>query len=214
MFTGIVRAIGTVEAVRSSGTGRRLAVSIGELARGLSTGDSVAVSGVCLTVAALSGERAEFDAVEETLRRSTLGEYLPGRRVNLEPALRAGDPLGGHIVTGHVEGVAVLRSRERSGEAEEFRFELPAGLLEGVVEKGSIALDGVSLTVAELFDGGIRVALVPHTLRATTLGELRPGERVNVETDYALKAVAARAGAARAAGGGLTLEFLREHGFA
>lgn len=207
MFTGLVKATGTVAAVSRAPGGLRLEVSVGELAERLSPGDSLAVSGVCLTVATLKAGLAAFDVVEETLRRSTLGEYRPGRRVNLEPALRAGDPLGGHIVTGHVEGVAALLSRSRAGEGEVFRFELPADLAPFVVEKGSIALDGVSLTVAGLERGAFRVALVPHTLRATTLGELRPGARVNVETDYLLKVPAVRPR-------GITLEFLREHGFA
>ena len=215
MFTGLVREIGKVDGIARTAGGARLHVSLGGLAAGTKVGDSVAVSGVCLTVAELSGDVAAFDVVDETLKRTTLGKLTSGAKVNLEPAVRVGEPLGGHFVTGHVDGVATCRSRREVGEGAEVTFELADALLGDVVEKGSISLDGVSLTVARLEKTGaaFTVALVPHTLRETTLGSIKPGARVNVETDLLVKAV--RRVISRARGGkDVSLDFLREHGFA
>jgi riboflavin synthase len=211
MFTGIVRAVGTVEGMRRTSSGSRLVVSVGEIAGEIAVGCSVSVAGACLTISEISGARASFDVVEETLRLTTLGGFAPGRRVNLEPALRAGEPFGGHFVTGHVDGVARLLSRTGAGEGAEATFELKPELLSDVVHKGSVAVDGVSLTVAGLEQGGFRVALVPHTMRETTLGDLAPGAEVNVETDLLVKAVRRVLVGAR---GGISEEFLRDHGFA
>jgi riboflavin synthase len=213
MFTGIVRAVGKVEDVRRTGAGARLVVSAGRVAAEISAGDSVSVSGACLTVASAGRDGVEFDVVGETLARTTLGEWEQGRRVNLEPALKVGDPLGGHFVTGHVDGVSVCRAFRRTGEGAEASFELERALLADAVEKGSVALDGVSLTVAGLEPGGFRVALVPYTLSETTLGELRPGVKVNVETDLLVKAVRRALKGLGGGPGGLTEGFLREHGF-
>ena len=212
MFTGLVKDIGVVDELRRTSGGARLVVSLGRLADGAAAGDSISVSGACLTAAELDGERAAFDVVEETLRRTTLGDLRAGSRVDLEAALRAGDALGGHFVTGHVDGVATLRSRKSVGEGAEFLFAAERDLLADVVTKGSVAVDGVSLTVAALEEGAFRVALVPHTLRETTLGDLAPGSRVNIETDMLVKAV--RRIIQGAGGGGLSERFLREHGFA
>jgi riboflavin synthase len=213
MFTGLVREIGNVKGVARTAGGARLHVDLGGLAADTKVGDSVAVSGACLTVAELSGEVAAFDVIEETLKRTTLGELASGAKVNLEPAVRAGEPLGGHFVTGHVDGVATCRSRREIGEGAEVTFDLADALLGDVVEKGSISLDGVSLTVAKLEMAGFAVALVPHTLRETTLGSVRPGAHVNVEADLLVKAV--RRVISRARGGrDVSLDFLREHGFA
>lgn len=216
MFTGIVREVGTIESVARTSGGAKLRVGLGSLAADVAVGDSIAVSGACLTVSELSGGVAAFDAVEETLRRTTLGELAPGAKVNLEPPVRAGEPLGGHFVTGHVDGVATCRSRRDVGEGAEVFFEVPETedtLLADVVEKGSVAVDGVSLTVAKLDRSGFIVALVPHTLRRTTLGSLKPGARVNVETDLLVKAV--RRVISRLRGKDeVSLESLREHGFA
>ncbi len=189
MFTGLVREIGKVDGIARTAGGARLHVGLVGLAADTKVGDSVAISGVCLTVAELSGDVAAFDVVDETLRRTTLGKLASGAKVNLEPAVRAGEPLGGHFVTGHVDGVATCRSRREVGEGAEVAFELADALLGDVVEKGSIALDGVSLTVAKLERAGFTVALIPHTLRETTLGSVKPGARVNVETDMLVKAV-------------------------
>jgi riboflavin synthase len=178
VFTGIVRERGRIALF----DGGRLVVDSGLRAE---IGDSIAVDGACLTVVAERNGRLEFDVAPETLSR-----VKPFRReVNLESALRAGEPLGGHYVQGHVDGVARVRSVEREGEGARARFDAEPGLLRYLVEKGSVAVDGVSLTVAELDDQGFAVALVPHTLSATTLGGLAAGDEVNIEVDVLAKYV-------------------------
>ncbi|HET7648054.1 MAG TPA: riboflavin synthase [Gaiellaceae bacterium] len=178
MFTGLVREVGTVRSM----DGGRLVVESRLVAE---PGDSVAVDGVCLTVVANEQGTLAFDAVAETLARTSLGSLDQGSRVNLEPSLRAGEPLGGHIVQGHVDGVGTFR-----GVTDGLHwFDAPAGLLRYVVEKGSIAVQGTSLTVAGIDDGGFAVALIPHTLEATTLGRLEPGAQVNLEVDVLAKYV-------------------------
>jgi riboflavin synthase len=185
MFTGLVREVGTV----ASMDGGRLVIEAPETAQGAQLGDSVAIDGACLTVVAFDDSSLSFDAVPETLSRTALGTLDQGSRVNLEPALRAGDPLGGHYVQGHVDGVGSVESVEPEGEGRRVRFEAPAELLKYVVEKGSISVQGTSLTVAAVDDTGFEVALIPHTLAATTLGELQPGQPVNLETDVLAKYV-------------------------
>lgn len=177
MFTGIVREVGTVV----SFDGSRLVVETGQEA---AIGDSVAISGVCLTVTAQENGDLAFDVVAETLDRTTLARLAAGAKVNVEPSLRAGDPLGGHIVQGHVDGVGSLR--ERNGLTW---FDAPPEINRYCVEKGSIAVDGTSLTVAGVDDDGFAVALIPHTLEATTLGSLEPGDPVNLEVDVLAKYV-------------------------
>ena len=169
--------------------GVRLTVAAPETSRDAIVGDSVAISGVCLTVVAVEDELLSFDAVPETLQRSSLGRLGPGDRVNVEPALRAGEPLGGHYVQGHVDGVGAVRSVEAEGDGKRIWFDAPADLLRYVVEKGSIAVNGTSLTVADTDYGGFAVALIPHTLGATNLGGLQPGGRVNLEVDVLAKYV-------------------------
>jgi riboflavin synthase len=185
MFTGLVREVGTV----SSLVDGRLTLEAPETAPGVQLGDSVAVDGVCLTVVAHDATSLSFDAVPETLGRTALGTLDQGSRVNLEPALRAGDPLGGHYVQGHVDGVGTVRSVAPEGEGRRVRFEAPPELLRYVVEKGSISVQGTSLTIAAVDDSGFEVALIPHTLEATTLGELEPDQRVNLEADVLAKYV-------------------------
>jgi riboflavin synthase len=175
MFTGIVREVGRVV----SFDGRRLVVDAQTQA---AEGDSVAVDGVCLT--AVDGSQLAFDVVDETLAHTTLGVLEAGDRVNLEPALRAGEPLGGHLVQGHVDGVGRVRST-----GEPVWIDAPLELLRYCVLKGSITVNGVSLTIAGLDDDGFAVALVPHTLEATTLGALAPGDPVNLEVDVLAKYV-------------------------
>ena len=178
MFTGIVRERGRVLAFEDG----RLVVESG---LGAQIGDSVAVDGACLTVVTAQNGRLEFDVAPETLRR-----VKPFRReVNLESALRAGEPLGGHYVQGHVDGTARVRSVEREGDGARVWFDAPPELSRYLVEKGSVTVDGVSLTVAGLDDTGFAVALVPHTLAATTLGLLSPGDEINVEVDVLAKYV-------------------------
>jgi riboflavin synthase len=189
MFTGIVRERGRVVAAERNGGGLRLRIVAPETAAATVVGDSVSVSGCCLTaVAAADGELA-FDAVGETLSRTTLGGLVESAEVNLEPALRAGDPLGGHYVQGHVDGVARVREHDREGDGSLLWLDLPEDLLRYCVEKGSLAVDGVSLTVAAVDEQGVAIALIPHTLEATTLGGLEQGAEVNVEVDVLAKYV-------------------------
>jgi riboflavin synthase len=189
MFTGIIREVGRIAALDGAEDGVRLVVDAPRTAAGVSVGDSVSINGVCLTVTETVNGNLAFDAVPETLGRSSLGRLERGEAVNVEPALRAGDPLGGHYVQGHVDGVGTLRRSEPEGEGSRVWFDLPRELHRYLVEKGSVAVEGVSLTVAELDEGGFAVALVPHTLAATTLGQRAPGDPVNVEVDVLAKYV-------------------------
>jgi riboflavin synthase len=186
VFTGIVRELGRVVSAEPNGGGVHLRIAAPETA-GASLGNSIAVSGCCLTVTAADGETLDFDAVPETIARTTLGGLEPGAEVNLEPALRAGEPLGGHFVQGHVDGRARVTAFDPEGEGARLRLQLAPELLRYCVEKGSIALDGVSLTIAALREDGVDIALVPFTLEHTTLGALAPGDEVNVEVDLLAK---------------------------
>ncbi len=189
MFTGIVRELGRVAGLEGGEDGVRLQVEAPLTAHGLRSGDSVAIGGVCLTATEVRNGAIAFHAVPETLRRTSLGRLTEGARVNVEPALRAGDPLDGHYVQGHVDGVGRVRSVEPEGTGLRMWIEAPDAVLRYCVEKGSVAVEGVSLTVAELAEDAFCVALVPHTLDATTLGALQPGDEVNLEADVLAKYV-------------------------
>ena len=182
MFTGIVREIGTVEELERNDGGARLRVRAG-LAGELGEGDSVSVSGACLTVASVADGTFEADVANQTLSVTTLGELEPGAPVNLEPPLKAGDPLGGHLVQGHVDGTGEVRGVQGDGIARRLRLAVPHELGRFIVERGSVTVDGVSLTVAALADDGFEVSLIPETLERTTLGGVANGERVNLEVD-------------------------------
>ena len=188
MFTGIVRELGRVVSLDGEDT-VRLVVEAPSTAAATGIGDSVSINGVCLTAVELVDGTIAFDAVPETLARTSLRRLGVGSRVNLEPALRAGDALGGHYVQGHVDGVGRVRSVDTEGDGARIWFDAPPELLRYCVEKGSISVDGVSLTVAALNDGGFAVALIPHTLEVTTLGEAQPGTEVNLEVDVLAKYV-------------------------
>jgi riboflavin synthase alpha subunit len=190
MFTGIVRERGRVVLAEPAPSGGlRLRVEAPATAAASEPGDSVTVAGCCLTATAALDSTIDFEAVPETLGRSTLGNLEAGAEVNLEPALRAGEPLGGHFVQGHVDGIGRVRSVEREGDGARLWLEVEPPLLRYCVAKGSIAVDGVSLTIAELDERGLSIALVPYTLRETTLGALRPGDAVNLEADLLAKYV-------------------------
>jgi riboflavin synthase len=189
MFTGIVREVGTTAAISGRDGGVRIEIEAPETAAATTVGDSVSVNGVCLTAVATKGARIAFDAVPETLARTSLGGLAAGSRVNVEPSLRAGEPLGGHYVQGHVDGVGVVRSVEPEGQGRRIWFDSPPDLLRYAVEKGSIAVQGTSLTVAALDERGFAVALIPHTLEVTTLGDLEAGHGVNLEVDVLAKYV-------------------------
>jgi riboflavin synthase len=188
MFTGLVQDRGRVEAVDTTADGVRLRVR-SALASELGEGDSVAVEGVCLTATAVDPAGFAADVMSETLRRSTLGDLRAGSCANLELPLRVGDRLGGHVVQGHVDGIGEIGDVTQEGFSRRVFVQAPAELLRYVVEKGSIALAGVSLTVAEVGDEGFAVALIPETLERTTLGDLEGGERVNLEVDVLAKHV-------------------------
>jgi riboflavin synthase len=183
MFTGIIETVGTVAAIERRGGVARLSVDAPAIAAGVRVGDSIAVNGGCLTVTAESGGRFAFEAIPETLERTALGRLGVGSRVNLERALRADARLDGHIVQGHVDGTGVVRALERAGSDVRLFVDCDPELSECLIEKGSVAIDGVSLTVVGVGATGFDVALIPHTLAVTTLSELRPGDRVNLEVD-------------------------------
>ena len=189
MFTGIVRERGRVLSRDGGPEGAELVIEAPRTAAGTSPGDSVAVDGCCLTATDVSDGRIAFHAVAETIRRSTLGALDPGAEVNVEAALKAGEPLGGHYVQGHVDGIGRVTAADPEGGGVRLRIEAPPELLRYCVEKGSIAVQGVSLTIAAVDERGFEIALVPHTLAATTLAELRPGAPVNLETDVLAKYV-------------------------
>ena len=181
MFTGIVRERGTVAAVEGGAEGLRLVIEGRATADATALGDSVSVDGVDLTSTEIAEGRLTFTAVPETLSRTTLGRLAPGDQVNLEPPLLAGEPLGGHYVQGHVDGVCRVRSVERNGVGLRVAFEAPSGLLRYVVEKGSVAVQGVALTVTAVDDESFEVALIPYTLSETTLGTIAVGDELNLE---------------------------------
>lgn len=198
MFTGIIQDVGRIHSVETRGGDVRLGIAVGSLDLGRQRiGDSIAVAGVCLTVIALDTAVFHADVSRETLGLTTLGELAVGRRVNLEAALRAGDPLGGHLVSGHVDGIASVLTRSGDARSQRFRLRAPAELARYLARKGSVALDGVSLTVNAVAGTEFDINLVPHTLAVTTLGELQPGARCNIEIDtmarYAERLLAADA---------------------
>ena len=213
MFTGLVERIGTITRRTGSGSGARLAVST-DLGAGepLVLGESIAVSGACLTVARRDAEGFEADLSGETLLRTTLGERGPGDPVNLERALAVGDRLGGHLVSGHVDGIGTIRVALAEGESARVAIEAPEELLRFVAEKGSITVDGVSLTVNRVEGAVLELMIVPHTRSVTTLGSLAPGRRVNLEVDLVARHVVRYLEATRSPGPGLE-DALRKAGF-
>jgi len=189
VFTGIVREQGRIASLDGGAGGVRVVVDAPATAPGVGLGDSVAINGCCLTAVEIGATTIAFDAVPETLSRTSLARLAPGSRVNLEPALRAGDPMGGHVVQGHVDAVGRVRSVVPEGEGKRIWFDVPDAVLRYCVEKGSIAIEGVSLTIAALDEAGVAVAFIPHTLAATTIGALAPGDEVNLEADVLAKYV-------------------------
>jgi riboflavin synthase len=183
VFTGIIEAVGRIAGIERAGDLARLAIDAAEIIEGVRIGDSVAVNGCCLTVTRIEGGRLHFEAVRETLERTSLGELVENARVNLERAMRAGGRLDGHIVQGHVDGTGEVRSLERRGDDVRLVVDCGSEISDFLVEKGSVAIDGVSLTVVDVLPSGFDVALIPHTLDATNLGDRKPSDRVNLEAD-------------------------------
>lgn len=189
MFTGLVQSLATVREVRTREPGRGLRIAAPQIAAQAKLGDSIAVNGCCLTVVDVAGDQLAFEAGPETLSRTNLGSLQPGDRVNLEASLRVGDPLGGHYVTGHVEAVGTVDARGDDRDWSTFWFRFPRELGRYLVPKGSVAVDGVSLTVVDVEAERFSVQLIPHTLAVTTLGGRQVGDRVNLETDLLAKYV-------------------------
>lgn len=183
MFTGIIEDVGTVKHIEKKGAFGRITVETALSLKELQEGDSIAVDGACLTAAGFSGNSFSADVSEETLSVTTLGELIAGSKVNIERALTLSRPLGGHLVSGHVDGVGHIKKMARSGGYLDLDITVPPELLNQVVKKGSIAVDGISLTVAGLGTGSVRIAVIPHTLEKTTLLSKKEGSRVNIETD-------------------------------
>ncbi|MDA8387589.1 MAG: riboflavin synthase [Nitrospiraceae bacterium] len=216
MFTGLVRELGTAVHLRRGASGAKLAVSAPLVSRGVSPGASVAINGVCLTVTAVKGDVLEFDISSETLRATDLGGLRPGEKVNMEPALLAGDALGGHLVSGHVDGVGGIRSKTKTGEAWKLVITAPPSVLKFLVEKGSVTVDGISLTVVDLMPDAFTVVIIPHTAANTTIGFKGPASPVNLEADIIGKYVAKFLGGfpGKGAGREITKKSLMDSGFA
>lgn len=216
MFTGIIQAVGSIRRRDPKGEDMRMVIEVGGLdLNRANIGDSIAVNGVCLTAVALSADSFEADVSGETLARSTLGALREGDRVNLEAALTLATPLGGHLVSGHVDGLGEVIERRPDGRSERFRIRAPDALARYIAEKGSICVDGVSLTVNKVDGAVFDVNIVPHTLSATTIGEFQPGRQVNLEVDIIARYLERLMLGERAAQGGegITLDTLRQHGF-
>ncbi len=189
MFTGLVETLGAVISIEDQPPGVLLTIAAGAIAEAAAIGDSISVNGCCLTVVRREGDRFSFEAGEETLRRTNLGKLSSGSRVNLERSLRLDDRLGGHFVSGHIDGAGQLIERIDDQDWSTFWFKAPPQLMRQMAEKGSIAVDGVSLTLVDVQDDRFSVALIPYTLNVTTLGALRVGDAVNLETDILAKYV-------------------------
>jgi riboflavin synthase len=189
VFTGLVEALAEITAVLAEPPGVRLVIREPRIAAGTNVGDSIALNGCCLTVIAVAADELSFQAGEETLSRTNLGELAPGDVVNVERSIRAGDPIGGHFVTGHIDAVGIVDRRQDDAGWCTMWFRAPAPQLRQMASKGSVAVDGVSLTLVDVDASRFSVALIPHTLSVTTLGRRKVGERVNLETDLLAKYV-------------------------
>lgn len=216
MFTGIIESMGTISDIRPAGAGKKITIRSGSELSGTSTGDSIAVDGACLTAVEISGKDFTCDVSPETLRRSTLGEAGPGRHVNLERALRLSDRLDGHLVSGHIDGRAKILYRRNLGGTLVMGFEVPEELSRYMIPKGSIAVDGISLTINTCSARGFEVAVIPHTSDITTIGLKNPADWVNIETDLIGKYVEKFVKEGKTGDSGqnrIDMEFLTKTGF-
>ena len=213
MFTGIIETIGVIRQARPSGSQMRLAIDLNRIADGTNLGDSISVNGVCLTVCRLNGTIAEFDVSTESVKKTTLISLKTGSAVNLERAMSAQGRFGGHIVQGHVDGLGKIAAICKQADFAQFHFEVPKELLTQIVLKGSVAIDGVSVTVAKLDATGFEVAVIPTTLKETIWHQSKTGDPVNIETDIFVKTIQQQLAAVLPDSKGLTIEQLREHGF-
>jgi riboflavin synthase len=213
VFTGLIEDIGNIQRIAPRRSGMELFIGSGLPTAEIKPGDSIAVDGACLTVTSVQGQGFCVDVSPESLQRTTLGKRRAGDRVNLERALRLCDRLGGHLVSGHIDGLAVLSARERSGEFNRLVFSAPEQLLKYIIEKGSVAIDGISLTVNTVTPRDFSVMIIPHTLEKTTLAGKGPGDQVNIENDIIGKYVEKLMEKHDVAPGGITLDFLAKHNF-
>lgn len=217
MFTGIIEEIGTVRRIERGAAGARLTIAAKTVLEGTKLGDSIATNGVCLTVVAMTADGFSADVMAESLRRSSLGALQSGSPVNLERAMPMNGRFGGHIVSGHIDGTGTIASQKREDNAVWVTVNTSASLLRYIVEKGSIAIDGVSLTVAAVDQTGFSVSIIPHTGAQTILLDKKPGETVNLECDvigkYVEKLLAPYAPAEKSTSSSITMEFLAQHGF-
>jgi riboflavin synthase len=217
MFTGIIEGLGAVAAIRPVGQGKRLAITAGFELTGTKVGDSIAVSGACLTAVAIAGRQFEIDVSPETLARTTLGAARVGERVNLERALRLSDRIDGHLVSGHTDGTGVIASREAAGNAVIVTVAVPEALTRYMIVKGSVAVDGVSLTINRIEADRFSVSIIPYTSGLTTIGFKQKGEGVNIEVDmigkYVEKFLSAQTGRAAAPSSGVSMELLAKAGY-
>jgi len=215
MFTGLIEAICTVKSVsqRAGGDGLSLTIDLGKLASDSKIGDSIAINGTCLTLAWLEGNLAAFDVSGETLTKSNLSKLRPSSQVNIERAIKATDRFGGHIVQGHIDGMATIKAIKKMGQFADIRFVADAELLDQMAVKGSVALDGISLTIASMDEMSFSVAIIPETLKRTTLGKAKIGDEVNIETDIIVKTIKKQLEKILPQKQPLTAEKLKELGF-
>ncbi|MBT3317074.1 riboflavin synthase [bacterium] len=210
MFTGLVREIGSIVAIKKQSKGAQLSITAPDSVGELALGDSLAANGICLTITSIRGNIVNVDAVDETVQITTLKTWRSGKKIHLEPALKAGDPMGGHIVLGHVDGVGKLVSKQQSGSGLALKFQAPDFVANYLLPKGSIAIDGVSLTLDANPDGNqFSVNIIPHTLSETLLADLRVGDAVNLEADVLAK----RKNTEPELKSGLTVDKILAHGF-
>jgi len=218
MFTGIIEGLGTIERIRPSGTGRRISLAADFILEGSKIGDSMAVDGACLTAVLVEGRRFGVDVSPETLATTTLGKGVIGNRVNIERALRVSDRMDGHLVTGHIDDTGTLIRKKAAGNAMLLTFAVEGALLRYMVKKGSVAVDGISLTINRCDEGSFEVSIIPHTAKITTLGLRQPGDKVNIETDiigkYVERLLSGEPGGGRTSGkSAIDREFLNRTGF-
>jgi riboflavin synthase len=213
VFTGLIEAICTVKSIPWRGSGTTLTVDLGELGRDSKIGDSIAINGACLTIDELSVNTATFQLSAETLKKSALGRLKPGSPVNVERAMKATDRFGGHFVQGHIDGTAIIKAIKRAGQFADIEFTAEAELLDQMIVKGSVAVDGISLTIASMRDRSFSVAIIPETLKRTTLGTAKAGDVVNIETDIIVKTIKNHIDKIMPQKQSLTVERLKQLGF-
>jgi riboflavin synthase len=213
MFTGIIQKICSVKALSKGGDSAALTVDLDQLVNQAKTGDSIAINGICLTVTKLTGTLVTFDVSGETLAKSTIGKLTSGSKVNIELALRAEDRFGGHFVLGHVDGTAIIKKIEKKADFATFTLAAPKDLLEQMIPKGSVSVNGISLTIAELNPDGFTAAVIPQTLKETTLGQAKINDPVNIEIDIITKTVRKYLQQLSPGKSGMTLEDLEQQGF-